>query len=114
SEQMLRIAQARRATYAGVFHLASKKFVRLADESIPNVNPTADDQWAIGADATAYEHDFTEGQPARADYYAINTTTGARTLVAKHLLRSYGTSPDSQWFLYLENQHVIAHNLVTG
>ncbi len=114
SEQMLRIAQTRRSTYAAVFHVASKKFVRLADDAIPTVTPTTDDQWAIGADGDPYERDFSEGQPSRSDYYAINTSTGARTLIAKRLLRSYGTSPDSQWFLYLDAGHVTAHNIVTG
>ena len=41
-------------------------------------------------------------RPAR-DYYKIDTTTGARTLIARRLSRTMGTSPDSQWFLYLEN-----------
>ncbi len=114
SEQMLRIAQARRATFASVFHVASKKFVRLADDTIPTVSPTVDDQFAIGADANPYKLDFSEGQPSRADYYAINTATGARTLLAKRLFRTFGSSPDSQWFLYLDAGHVVAHNLVTG
>ena len=114
SEQMLRIAQARRATFASVLHLASRKFVRLADGAIPTVSVTADDQSAIGADANPYELDFSEGQPSRADYYAIDTATGARTLLARRLFRTFGTSPDSQWFLYLEAGHVIAHNLATG
>ena len=71
-------------------------------------------RWPSARDATPYDHDFSEGQPSRADYYAIDTATGARTLIAKRLLRTIGTSPDSQWFLYLENQHVMANNLVTG
>lgn len=114
SEQMLRVAQARRATFAGVLHLDDKKFVRLADDTIPSVTPTADERFAIGADRTPYQYDFTEGNPSRADYYAIDTRTGARTPLAKRVLRSMGTSPDGKWFLYVENQHVIAHNLDTG
>jgi len=114
SVQMLRVAQARRATLAGVYHLGTHTFVPLADEKIPSVTPTADDLYAIGADATPYEHDFSEGEPSRADYYAINTTTGARSLLAKHILRAMGTSPDSEWFLFMENQHVTALNLKSG
>jgi dienelactone hydrolase len=114
SEQMLRVAQARRATFAAVVTPASKQFARLADDTIPTVTPVAGDRWTIGRDATPYAADFSEGQPSRADYYRIDTTTGARTPIAKHLLRTMGTSPDGQWFLYLENQHVIAHHLETG
>ena len=114
SEQMVRIAQLRRATFAGTFSIASKKFVRLADDTIPTITPTADDTLAIGRDATPYEHDYSEGQPARADYYAIDTSTGARTLLVKKSLRTMGTSPDSKWFLYLEAGHVMAKSLVNG
>lgn len=114
SEQIVRIAQLRRATFAGTFSIASKKFVRLADDAIPTITPTADDKLAIGRDATPYEHDYSEGQPARADYYAIDTATGARTLLVKKSLRTMGTSPDSKWFLYLEAGHVMAKSLVDG
>ena len=87
SEQIVRVAQARRATFAGVVTVASKKFVRLADDTIRTVTPTADDRWAIGRDPTPYEHDFSEGQPSRGDYYKIDTATGARTLIAKRAAR---------------------------
>ena len=80
---MIQIAQLRRATFAGVVHLTTRAFVRLADETIPNVQATADDRWAIGRDETPYEYDYSEGEPSRADVYQIDTTTGARTLVAK-------------------------------
>jgi dipeptidyl aminopeptidase/acylaminoacyl peptidase len=114
SEQIIRLAQERRATFTSVLTLASKKFVQLADTSMKTVTPTADDRWAIGRDPTAYEHDFSEGQPARADYYKIDTATGARTLITKHLLRAMGSSSDSKWFLYLENKRVMAYSLETG
>ena len=114
SEQILRVAQARRATLPAVVTLSSKKFLKLADEAIKTITPTSDDRWAIGRDATPYEHDFSEGQPSRGDYYRIDTTTGARTLIAKRLSRTMGASPDSKWFLYLENQHVMAYNLDTA
>jgi dipeptidyl aminopeptidase/acylaminoacyl peptidase len=114
SEQIIRVGQARRATFSGVVTVASKKFLRLADDTFRTVTPTADDRWAIGRDSTPYDHDFSEGQPSRGDYYKIDTTTGARTLIAKRLSRTMGTSPDSHWFLYLENQHVMAYNLETG
>ncbi len=114
SEQILRVAQARRATFAAAFTITSKTFLRLADDTIPTITPTADSRWAIGRDGAPYDHDFSEGQPSRADYYRIDTMTGARTLIAKHVLRSLGASPDSQWFLFVENQHLMASNLATG
>ena len=102
SQQMIQIGRLRRATLASAFDVASRTFVQLADNDMDSVTPTADGRWAIGRDATPYDHDFSEGQPSRADYYRVNTTTGANTLIARHLLRTMGTSPDGNWFLYLE------------
>ena len=90
SEQIIRVGQARRATFAGVVTVASKKFLKLADDTIRTVTPTSDDRWAIGRDSTPYDHDFSEGQPSRGDYYKIDTTTGARTLIAKAAVANDG------------------------
>ena len=114
SQQMLQINQLRRATISSAFILAGRRFVQLADSAMKTVTPTADGRWAIGRDPTPYEYDYSEGAPARADYYRISTGTGERTLIAKHLLRTMGTSPDGKWFLYLENRHVMAYDLATG
>ena len=114
SEQILRVAQARRATYASVFVVASKSFVRLTDSPLEAVTPTADGRLAIARDPGPYEQDFSEGQPSRADFYKVDTMTGARTPIAKHLLRTMGASTDSRWFLYLAGQQVTAVNLETG
>jgi acetyl esterase/lipase len=114
SQQMLQINQLRRATIASAFILDGRRFVQLADSAMKTVTPTADGHWAIGRDATPYEYDYSEGAPSRADYYRVNTATGARTLIARHLLRTMGTSPDGNWFLYLEAKHVMAYDLATG
>ena len=114
SQQMIQIGRLRRATLASAFTVASRKFVQLADTNMDSVTPTADGRWAIGRDATPYDHDFSEGQPSRADYYRVNATTGARTLIARHLLRTMGTSPDGNWFLYLRAGHVMGYDLATG
>ncbi|MEO7041117.1 MAG: prolyl oligopeptidase family serine peptidase [Gemmatimonadaceae bacterium] len=114
SQQMIQINQLRHATFASAFTLANRRFVQLADSSIKTVTTTDDGRWAVGGDPTPYEYDYSEGQPSRADYYRINTATGERTLIAKHVLQTMGASPDSKWFLYLADQHVMAYDLVTG
>src|SRR5690606_8983152 len=48
SVQMVQAAAERRYTYAGIVHLAGTRLVRLADEDMPRVQPTADARWAIG------------------------------------------------------------------
>jgi len=114
SQQMIQIAQLRRATFASALTLASNTFVQLADSTMTSATPTADGMWAIGRNPTPYEYDYSEGAPERADYYRINTGTGDRMLIAKHLLHALGTSPDSKWFLYQDHGHVIAYDLARG
>ncbi len=114
SQQMLQINQLQRATIAGAFVLAGGRFVQLADTAAKTATPTADGRWAIARDAGPYQYDYSEGAPSRADYYRVNTGTGERTLIAKRLLRTLGTSPDSKWFLYQDGAHVKAYELATG
>jgi dipeptidyl aminopeptidase/acylaminoacyl peptidase len=114
SVQILRVAQARRATFPAVFNVSSKKFVRLTDNPLETMTPTSNGLLAIGRDSSPYDHDFSEGEPARADYYKVDTATGARSLIAKHLIRTMGASTDGKWFLYLEGPQLTAFDLQAG
>jgi dienelactone hydrolase len=113
SVQMVRIQQLRRATYPAVLHVASQKFVQLGDDDMRTVQPTADGKWGIGRLDAPYRGEVSWGGN-RADYYRVNIATGERTLIARALGRTMGTSPDSRWFLYLEDGHVFAYNLESG
>jgi dipeptidyl aminopeptidase/acylaminoacyl peptidase len=113
SVQMVRIQQLRRATYPAALLLASKKFMRLGDEDMRTVQPTADGKWGIGRLDAPYRGEVAWGG-TRADYYRVNIATGQRTLIEKGLTRTMGTSPDSRWFLYLQNGHVYAYDLASG
>jgi dipeptidyl aminopeptidase/acylaminoacyl peptidase len=113
SVQMVRIQQLRRATHPAVLHLDSKKFVQLGDDDMRSVQPTANGRWGIGRLDAPYRGEVSWGG-SRADYYRVNVATGERMLIAKGLGRTMGTSPDSRWFLYLQDGHVFAYNLETG
>jgi dipeptidyl aminopeptidase/acylaminoacyl peptidase len=112
SVQIVRLAQERRATYPAALFTATKKLVRLGDEDMRAVTPTANGKWGIGRNDAAYRGEVTWGG-GKADYYRVNVETGERTLIAKTLVRTMGTSPDSKWFLYLKDKHVRATNLET-
>jgi dipeptidyl aminopeptidase/acylaminoacyl peptidase len=113
SVQMVRLQQDRRSTYAAVLNLTSQKLLRLADSGMRAVTPTRNAKWGIGRMDAAYRGEVSWGG-ARADYYRVNLATGERTLIAKALTRTMGTSPDSKWFLYLESGKVYAYNLETA
>jgi len=113
SVQMVRIQQLRRATYPAVLHLATMKLVQLGDDEMRTVQPTANGKWGIGRLDMPYRGEVSWGG-SRADYYRVNIATGERTLIAKALGRTMGTSPDSRWFLYLEHGRVFAYDLETA
>ncbi|MBL0938872.1 MAG: S9 family peptidase [Gemmatimonadaceae bacterium] len=113
SVQIVRLQQERRSTWSAAYHLTSQKFVRLADSAMRTVTPTPNAKWGIGRLDAPYRGEVSWGG-SRADYYRVNLATGERTLIAKALTRTMGSSPDSKWFLFLEQGKVYAFNLETA
>ncbi|HUX35388.1 MAG TPA: prolyl oligopeptidase family serine peptidase [Gemmatimonadaceae bacterium] len=113
SVQIVRLQQELRATFASAVLVGSGRFVQLADSAMPSVDPAPDGQWAVGRNDTTYRGEVAWGG-SHADYYRVNTATGARSLIAAKLWRTMGTSPDSKWFLYLQNTHIYAYNAAAG
>jgi len=111
SVQMKRAARDRNFAYRSVFHVDSKRFVRLADERMRDIDVTKSGKWAIGRDEKAYISDWKESQ---ADYYRIETATGERTLMFKAQGRILGLSPDSEHFLYWKDGHVWDYAISAG
>jgi dipeptidyl aminopeptidase/acylaminoacyl peptidase len=113
SVQMVQIAQERRSNYAAALLLDGRRLVRLADPSMRTVQPVATGKWVVGRFDAPYRGEVAWGGN-RADIYRVNTGTGDRTLIAKGLTRTYGSSPDGRWFLYLEKKQVKAFDLENG
>ncbi len=110
SVQIVQLQQLRRATFPAEILVSSNKLVQLGNDSMRTVTPTADDKTALGRDDYAYRGGVQWGASA-ADIYKVNLATGERTLIDSKLSRTYGTSPDSKWFIYLKNKQVKAFDL---
>jgi dipeptidyl aminopeptidase/acylaminoacyl peptidase len=113
SQQIVQLQQLRRATNPAVFFLGTGKFVRLGDDSMRTVAMAANSNVGVGRNDVAYRGEVAWGG-SRADLYKVDVSTGARTLIDKALSRTYGTSPDSRWFLYLKDRQVRAFNMETA
>ena len=113
SQQIVQVAQLRRATMPAVYMPETGAFVRLGTDSMRTVTMAANATVGIGRDDAAYRGEVAWGA-SRADMYRVDVRTGARTLIEKALSRTYGTSPDSRWFVYLKNKQVRAFNLETA
>lgn len=111
SAQMVRAEQDRNFTFREAFDVSAKRFVKLADETMRELDVAPDGKWAVGRDTRGYIHD--DKQPT-ADFYRVNTSTGERTLFAKgqqtgrHAL---GISPHGTHFLYWKDSKFQVYDL---
>jgi dipeptidyl aminopeptidase/acylaminoacyl peptidase len=111
SVQMIRAEADRNFTFRQAFDASAGKFVKLADDTMRDLEVAADGRWAIGRDTRGYIHDYK--RPA-ADFYRVNTSTGERTLLLKGQLAGqhvFGISPDGRNFLYWKDNRFQAFDL---
>jgi dipeptidyl aminopeptidase/acylaminoacyl peptidase len=114
SLQMIRAAADRSFTFRQAFDVAARRFVKLADETMKDLEVAPDGRWAVGRDGRGYIAD--QKRPA-ADFYRVNTTTGERTPMLKGQLvggHVYGISPHGTHFLYWKDDRFQAYDLDAG
>jgi dipeptidyl aminopeptidase/acylaminoacyl peptidase len=114
SAQMTRAEADRNFTFRQAFDVADGRFIKLADETMRDLEVSSDGRWAIGRDARGYINDY---GPSSADLYRVDTTTGARTLIAKNQLAGshvFGITPHGRHFLYWKDQKFQAYDLEAG
>jgi len=114
SAQMVRAEQERNFTFRQAFDVSAKRFVKLADETMRELEVAPDGKWAVGRDIRGYIHD--DKLPA-ADIYRVNTSTGERTLIAKGQLTgrfTFGITPQGTHFLYWKDGKFQAYDFEAG
>jgi dipeptidyl aminopeptidase/acylaminoacyl peptidase len=111
---MIRAEQDRNFTFRQAFDVSAKRFVKLADETMRELDVAPDGKWAVGRDIRGYVHDYK--RPA-ADLYRVNTSTGERTLMLKGQLtgnHTFGITPHGRHFLYWKDNKFQTYNLDAG
>jgi dipeptidyl aminopeptidase/acylaminoacyl peptidase len=114
SMQMIRADQDRNFTFREAFDVAQNKFVKLADQTMRDLDIASDGKWAVGRDTRGYISDY---KPAAADIYRVSTSTGERTLMFKNQLIGssvFGISPDGRLYLYWKDSKYQAYDLDAG
>ena len=118
SFQMARAEQDRNFTFRQAFDVPAATFVKLADETMRDLDVAPDGRWAVGRDTRGYISDYK--RPA-ADIYRVNPSTGARTLMLKSQIintstgsHTFGISPDGRYFLYWRDAKFQAYDLDAG
>ena len=114
SQQIVRADTDRNFTFRQAFDVAATRFVKLADETMRDLEVAADGKWAIGRDTRGYVHDY---KRPSADIYRVNTSTGERTLMLKGQLTNggvFGVTPHGKHVLYWKDNRFHAYDLEAG
>jgi dipeptidyl aminopeptidase/acylaminoacyl peptidase len=114
SMQRNRAEQDRNFTFRQAFDVSAQRFVKLADETMRDLDVAPDGKWAVGRDTRGYIHDYK--RPA-ADLYRVDTSTGERTLMLKNQMigsHVFGITPHGRHFLYWKDNRFQAYDLDAG
>jgi len=111
----------RNRTYAGVFDIATKRYIQVGDTTLREVQFSDDGRRALALDESPYwrERDY---DGTYADIYSIDTATGERRLIVKKLRGKSGDeglptitlSPDGKRAAYYADAHWHIVDVVNG
>jgi dipeptidyl aminopeptidase/acylaminoacyl peptidase len=101
-------------SYLSIYHVADKKFIRLADEELRQVTVPAPHKLGIGSDTRAYEWMANLDGRRYQDVYLVDLKTGARKLALPKMRYFSGASPDGKHLLYHQEGHYFTYEVATG
>ena len=115
SQQQVQENADKNFSYLGAYLPATKKFVRLADDSLRQVNVVPEQKYALGVDVREYERMGNLWMVSGSeDVYVVDTSTGQRHLALKHAEHVMGESPDGLRFLYYQDGAFFSYDMETG
>lgn len=100
SQQQVQATSDQNFTFLSEYRINEKKFIRLADDDVRQIQTSPKGLYALGQDTREYELDTNLDGQRFQDIYVIDMKTGARTLALKKQQNSYSISPDGTHFLY--------------
>jgi dipeptidyl aminopeptidase/acylaminoacyl peptidase len=103
--QKARAEQEKNRSFRAVFHLKEKKFQQLADESLPEVQPSSDGRWALGSNDRPYRH-LVDFDTLYADWFLVNTADGSRRPLLRKQQQQWGEtwSPGGRFALFYDGK----------
>ncbi len=114
SQQQVQEAADKNFSYASVYRVAEKKFIRLADDALRSVSTPLQGQFAMGNDVREYELSGNlDGRNYR-DVYVVNLKTGERKLALKKARWVNQATTDGTKFLYYEDGHFFVYDMASG
>ena len=110
--QEVRSGRDRRATYSAVFNLGSKRLVQLETDDMAGVRTSSKSKWAVAIHDIKYRSN--RDQPSGfADLYAVNTETGAESLIVENNYHFMGMDPMGRYVIYSSDAQVMVYDFET-
>jgi dipeptidyl aminopeptidase/acylaminoacyl peptidase len=113
-QQKASAARDRNKTYLSVYQLRTKQLVKLTDDSVPNATVSSDGLVAMETSDVPYAIASMWGEGGN-DVYAVDATTGKRTLVVKDLQGQRASlSPSGKFMTYMKSGHWFSYDIAKG
>ncbi len=103
AQQRVRRISDRDRSYRGVWHIADKKFVQIADPTMESFSPSSDGKWALGSDDREYRI-RANYDPGFSDTYLVSTADGSRKLLRKGTQWGASWSPNGRYAAYFDGK----------
>jgi hypothetical protein len=113
SSQRINAARDRNRSFQAVYHIATKKFVRLANDSIPNVQLSDDARVALANSRERYMIEAMWGDGG-ADVYLIDGTTGVARLLKENYQGNAQLSTNAKYVAMFDKGVWSTYNIATG
>ncbi|HTE47570.1 MAG TPA: hypothetical protein VK636_20170, partial [Gemmatimonadaceae bacterium] len=111
--QKINAARDRNKSYGAIYHLASKKLVQLADDSIPAVTVSDDGKIGVANSRDRYMIEQMWGDGGT-DVYMVDATNGSRKLVREKINGNAQLSPDAKFAYFYDKGHWYTYNTATA
>jgi dipeptidyl aminopeptidase/acylaminoacyl peptidase len=112
--QLKRLKQEQRKNYLAVYHIATKEFVQLANQDLPNVRiyDHNNSNFALGVANENHQKEQSWAFPWKSDYYLVNVENGSQTEIDNSI--SYGgtLSPSGEYFVWYNGLDSTWHSKV--
>jgi dipeptidyl aminopeptidase/acylaminoacyl peptidase len=112
-QQKIEAGRDRLRTFETIYNIATRKFVRLANDSMPAVTVSDDGRVALAASSERYSIERMWGDEGD-DVYLIDATTGNRKLIREKISGSAQLSPDAKYVLFFDNGHWYSYVVAGG
>ena len=114
SQQQVQENQDKNFSYLSVYRIKEKKFLRLADEELRDVQAAPKQRWAVGLDTREYELMGNLDGRRYEDVYVIDMMTGARKLALKKARWYFNISPEGSHLLYYDDGQYHTYEMASG